>query len=234
MNFIQSQESLTVIQWVLRAVVGFVFLMVIARILGQRAISQLRLLDFVIALVIGDVIAHPLSNEEHSFKGAMITTCVLVVLYLIGIYLVLKFPGIRKLITPPAITVVKDGKILYHGLKKARISLDLLLEQLREQKAEDIKKVALAIFEANGKISVFLDPKYEPITPNACKIETEPFSLPRTVIKEGKIITEELNQSPKTKEWVISTLQYEYQTEVHNVLLATLDNGNNLKVFFYK
>ncbi|WP_042464113.1 DUF421 domain-containing protein [Neobacillus dielmonensis] len=234
MNFISSQESLTVIQWVLRAVVGFVFLIVIARILGQRAISQLRLIDFVIALVIGDVIAHPLSNEEHSFKGALITTCVLVLLYLIGIYLVLKFPSFRKLITPPAITVVKEGRILYHGLKKARISLDVLLEQLREQKADDVKKVALAIFEADGKISVFLDPKYEPVTPADCQIETQPFNLPRTIIKEGKINTEELYQSQKTREWVISTLQNQYQAEVHNVLLATLDNRDNLKVFFYK
>ncbi|MDQ1145696.1 uncharacterized membrane protein YcaP (DUF421 family) [Bacillus sp. SORGH_AS 510] len=57
MDFFQSQESLTSIEWVLRAVVGFFFLVIVGKVLGQRAISQLRLLDFVIALVIGNIIA---------------------------------------------------------------------------------------------------------------------------------------------------------------------------------
>ncbi len=56
MDFFQSQETLTSIEWVLRAVVAFIFLVIVAKALGQRAISQLRLLDFVIALVIGNIL----------------------------------------------------------------------------------------------------------------------------------------------------------------------------------
>jgi len=59
MDFFQSQETLTSIEWILRAVVAFIFLVIVAKVMGQRAISQLRLLDFVIALVIGNIIAHP-------------------------------------------------------------------------------------------------------------------------------------------------------------------------------
>lgn len=102
--------------------------------MGQRAISQLRLLDFVIALVIGNIIAHPLSDERLGLKGSVVTTIVLVSLYLCGIFLILKWPWFRKLITPPPINLVKDGEIIYKGLKKARISIDVLLEELREEK----------------------------------------------------------------------------------------------------
>jgi uncharacterized membrane protein YcaP (DUF421 family) len=52
MDFFQSQESLTAVEWILRAVVGFFFLLIVTKVLGQRAISQLRPLDFAIALVI--------------------------------------------------------------------------------------------------------------------------------------------------------------------------------------
>jgi uncharacterized membrane protein YcaP (DUF421 family) len=45
-------------------------------------------------------------------------------------------------------------------LKKARITLDVLLEELREGQVDDVKKVVLATWEADGKISFFLDPKY--------------------------------------------------------------------------
>lgn len=234
MDFFQSQETLTAIEWILRAIVAFFFLLIVAKILGQRAISQLRLLDFVIALVIGNIIAHPLSDEHLGLKGSIITTIVLVSLYLGGIFMILKWPWFRRLINPAPITIVQDGEILYKGLKKARISMDDLLEELREEKVEDVKKVALAIWEANGKISVFLDPKYGPLTPASFQLETEPFDLPRTIIKEGRINFMELKQIHKDEGWVVSSLESLYQTEVKNVLLATLDRKGNLKIFLYK
>lgn len=234
MNFLHGQETLTTIQWILRAITAFFFLVAIARALGQRAISQLRLLDFVIALVIGNIIAHPLSDEKLDLQGSIITTIVLVVLYLGGIFGILRFPSLRKVLNNSPIIVVKDGGILYKGLKKARISVDVLLEELREAKVDDVEKVALAIWEADGQISVFLDPKYDPITPSHYQMKTEPFSLPRTIIKEGKIIYKELEQIHKNEDWVVSSLKNSYQTEVKNVLLGTVDNKDNLKVFLYK
>jgi uncharacterized membrane protein YcaP (DUF421 family) len=234
MDFFQSQETLTVMEWVLRAVVGFCFLVIVAKALGQRTLSQLRLLDFVIALVVGNIIAHPLSDQHLGLKGSVITTIVLVVLYLGGIFMILKFPWFRRLINNESITLVQNGEILFQGLKKARISIDVLLEELREEKVEDVKKVALAIWEADGKISVFLDPKYEPVTHAALQIETEPFDLPRTIVKEGKINAKELQQIQKDEEWVVSSIRRAYQTEVKDVLLATLDRKENLKVFLYK
>ncbi|MBB6713223.1 DUF421 domain-containing protein [Clostridium gasigenes] len=233
MAFLQGQETLTTIEWILRAIIAFFFLLTVAKLLGQRTISQLRILDFVISLVIGNIIAHPLSDENLGLKGSIISTSVLVVLYLGGIFSILKFPFLRRLINSSPITIVQDGEILYKGLKKARISIDVLLEELREEKVEDVKKVALAIWEADGKISVFLHPKYEPITPSSLQLEREPFDLPRTIIKEGKINFKELNQIHRDEVWVASSLESLYQTEIKNVLLATLDKKGNLRVFLY-
>lgn len=234
MDFFQGQETLTTIEWILRAVIAFFFLVIVAKVLGQRSISQLRLLDFVIALVVGNIIAHPLSDEELGLKGSVVTTIVLVTLYLGGIFLILKWPWFRNLITPPPINIVKDGEIIYKGLKKARISIDVLMEELREKQVEDVKKVALAIWEADGKFSVFLDPKYNPMTPADSQLKTEPFDLPKLIIKDGKIDSKELKQMNTDEDWVVSNLERLYQTEVKNVLLATLDNKETLKVFLYK
>jgi uncharacterized membrane protein YcaP (DUF421 family) len=234
MDFFQSQESLTAIEWVLRAVIGFFFLLIVTRALGQRAISQLRPLDFAIALVIGNIIAHPLSDEHLGLKGSIITTTVLLALYLAGIFMILKYPWFRRLLSHAPITIVENGEILTKGLKKARISIDVLLEELREKKIEDVKKVAIAIWEADGKISAFLDPKYEPITPSSMQMATEPFNFPRTIIKEGQINYDVLKQVQKDEDWVVTNLERIYQTEVKNVLLATLDRKEILKVFLYR
>jgi uncharacterized membrane protein YcaP (DUF421 family) len=108
------------------------------------------------------------------------------------------------------------------------------LEELREKKVEDVKKVALAIWEADGKISIFLDSQYEPLTPASLQIKTKPFDLPTTIIKEGKINVQGLKQTQKDEGWIVSRLESLYGTEVKNVLLATLDKKDNLNVFLYK
>ncbi|PWW31060.1 uncharacterized membrane protein YcaP (DUF421 family) [Cytobacillus oceanisediminis] len=233
MDFFQGQQTLTAMEWGLRAVVAYFFLVIVARILGQRAISQLRLLDFVMALVIGNIIAHPLSDEELGLKGSVVTTTVLVVLYLASLFSILKWPAIRRLVNNKAITVVQNGEIIYKGLNKARISIDVLLEEFREKKVDDVKKVALALWEANGNISFFLDPKYEPITPASLQMNAEPFDMPRTIIKEGKVDKKELKNIQKDESWLVSHLEGLYQTEIKNVLLATMDGKGNLKVFLY-
>ena len=69
MDFLQAQETLTNMEWIFRAIIAFFFLLIVAKVLGQRTISQLRLLDFVIALVIGNIIAHLLSDENLGLKG---------------------------------------------------------------------------------------------------------------------------------------------------------------------
>lgn len=234
MDFFHSQETLTTFEWILRALVAYFFLILVAKAMGQRSIAQLRLIDFAITLTIGNIIAHPLSDEHLGLKGSITTTVVLVVLYVGSVYSMLKWPRVRNLINPAPITLVRDGEIIYKGLYKARISIDILLEELREEKVEDVKKVALALWEADGKVSVFLDPKYEAITPSTYNLVTEPFDLPKTIIKEGKIERNELQQLNKDEVWLINTLRSQHQTEVGNVLLATIDHKNNLNIFLYK
>jgi uncharacterized membrane protein YcaP (DUF421 family) len=202
--------------------------------MGSRAISQLRLLDFVMALMLGNIIAHPLSDHRIGLKGSLISTIVIIILYLFGIFLNLKWTWLRNAIESRPIPIIKEGEIIYKGLKKARISIDLLLAELRKEKVADVKKVALALWESDGKISIFLDPQYEAITPSTYQLQTEPFDLPKTIIKEGKIDFQVLKQVNKEEEWLINTFKTKYKTEISEVLLTTIDNKNNLKVFLYK
>ncbi|SDQ66889.1 Uncharacterized membrane protein YcaP, DUF421 family [Virgibacillus subterraneus] len=233
MDFFSGQESLTAVQWALRAIVGFIFLIVIAKIMGQRSISQLRFLDFVVALLIGNIIAHPLSDEGLGLKGSMITMSVVVALYISGVFLSLKWPPIRKIFNTPPIPLIEYGKIKYKNLKKARISVDVLLSELRKEKTEDIQKVALALWEHGGFISIFLYPQYQPLTHSNLTPPLKPFHFPHTLVKERKVDYEVLKKSGKDEEWLIKELTTIHNVTLNNVLLATIDESKNLKVFLY-
>lgn len=232
MEFFSGQESLTTVQWGLRAIIGFFFLVIIAKLMGQRSISQFRFLDFVISLIIGNIIAHPLSDEQLGLKGSMITMSVLVILYLTGVFLSLRWDLLRKIFEPPPIPLIEYGKINYKNLNKARISIDNLLSELRKEKTEDIQKVALALWEPGGTISIFLYPQHKPIT-YANFNSVEPFDFPKIIIKEQKIVYNELRQLGKDEQWLLNKIKTSYNVNLSDILLATIENDEDLKIFLY-
>ena len=75
-------------------------MLIMTKLMGQRSISQLNLLDFAIAVVIGNIVAHPLSDERLGLKGSMITMGVLVILYVSSVFIVLKSKYLRKFVLP--------------------------------------------------------------------------------------------------------------------------------------
>ncbi|API94008.1 DUF421 domain-containing protein [Virgibacillus pantothenticus] len=233
MEFFGGQESLNAIQWSLRAIIGFFFLVIVAKLMGQRSISQLRFLDFVMAILIGNIIAHPLSDEQLGLKGSMITMSVLVILYLTVVFLSLRWDSLRKIFDPPPIPLIEYGKINYKNLNKARISVDILLSELRKEKTEDIQKVALALWEPGGTISIFLYPQHKPITHSNFNSTLKPFDFPKIIIKEQKIDYNVLNQLGIEEQWLLNKIKTTYNVNLSDILLATIENNEDLKIYLY-
>jgi uncharacterized membrane protein YcaP (DUF421 family) len=233
MDFFHGQETLTSIQWILRAVFAFFFLALSAKVMGQRSIAQLRLLDFVIALIIGNIMAHPLSDEGLGLKGSMITMTVLIILYTSGIFISLKWHAFRMFLDPPAFPLITNGKISYKNLKKARLTIEDLLSELRKQQIEDPEKVAAALFESDGKISCFLKADHQTVTNLDLKLTPAPFDLPVTIIREGSINKIELQRFGKDEKWLVTELKTVHKTKVNEILLAIMDQQGSLRVFLY-
>ncbi|MEH7125785.1 YetF domain-containing protein [Bacillus sp. JJ1503] len=234
MDFFYGQETLTAMQWILRAVVIYFFMIIIAKLMGQRSISQLNLLDFAIAVVFGNIIAHPLSDERLGLKGSMISMSALVILYVSSVFLVLKSKKLRKFVLPNPFPLIKNGQFIYKNLTKARVSVDYILSEARKEKIDDVKKVALALWEPDGTISFFVSPNFQTVTRGDLNIITEPFDFPKTVVKEGNIEKSALQQMGKDESWLLSALKTNHNVELNDVLLVTIDKSSQLKVFLYK
>ncbi|MFC4104158.1 DUF421 domain-containing protein [Paenibacillus xanthanilyticus] len=227
MEFFKSQESLTALQWILRSIVGFVFLLVAAKMLGQRSISQLRFLDFIIALTLGNIIAHPLSDEHLGLKGSMITTVSLVVLYVGAVWLSLKVPLLKRFFDPPALTLIEGGKLNYRNLVRAKLPIEFLYAELRKSNVEDIAKVAYAAWEPGGTLSVFVNPANQPVTPSDLKLPVQPFNLTRPVITDGHMDHDLLRDIGKEQAWLEKQIQ---PARLSDVILATVDNKHAVQV----
>lgn len=81
---------------------------------------------------------------------------------------------------------------------------------------------------------IFLNPQYEAVTPADLELVTKTFSFPRTIVKEGKIDINELTRIGKDEEWLKNRIKTAYSEDVYDILLATIDNNDTVKIFLYK
>lgn len=230
-SFFESHAALSAAEWTLRGVVGYAFLLVVARFMGQRSIGQLRLLDFVTALILGNILAHPLSDPKLSMLGPLITTVAVVALHVAGTRLTLASPVFRRFFEPPPVILVRNGHLRAAGLRRAGLSLDGLLAELRKAGVDDPGKLALALWEPGGTVSVFWQSPFAPATPLDLKLPTEPFTLPRPVVREGRIDLAALREAGKDPAWLRA--QLDPALTLDEILLATVDDRDRLAVFTY-
>lgn len=234
LSFLFSDQSLTNFEWVLRALISFIFMFISVKLLGQRTISQMRLLDFLIILIVGNIIAHPLSDESLSVTDSFITITVLIILYLICTYLTFKSITFRHLVNPHPIHLISKGMIKYQNLIKARITIDELLSELRKEKIDDPKKVALALWEAGGQISFFLYPQYEQPTREDFQLPEKTFAFNQPIIKDGVIEQHALDSIKKDKIWLANELRHQFDVTINEILLATVNGNGKIEIYLYK
>jgi uncharacterized membrane protein YcaP (DUF421 family) len=72
-------------------------------------------------------------------------------------WLTVKSEWFERLIEPPALPLVKRGKLLRRNMRSELITEAELLGKLREQGVEDLSKVKQVNIESDGQISVIQD-----------------------------------------------------------------------------
>ncbi|WP_336776752.1 DUF421 domain-containing protein [Paenibacillus sp. MMO-58] len=190
---------------VLRTVLAFFIMMLIARILGKSTISQMTYHDFVAAITLGAFTANLAFNMKVNF-WEMLTALVTFggIAYLLMV-IALRSRPLRKWISGQPTILIQDGKILENNMRKLKITLDTLNQELREKNIFNIEEVHYAVLELNGKVSVLRKPEYLPVTRKDMNVPAGPKpSFPIELIMDGKIIDNNLRQNGITKEWLVS------------------------------
>ena len=110
-------------------------------------------------------------------------------------------------------------------MRKLRITLDELLEEIRLKGFLDISEVKYAIAEANGELSVFPFSKNDFVTREDMNITDEKTFLPHTIISDGVYVASEVSLLGKNKKWVYKELKKENITTFEEVFLMQSDSS---------
>jgi uncharacterized membrane protein YcaP (DUF421 family) len=145
--------SLHVGEVVLRGTLVYLFLFFLLRILRREA-GHIGISDLLVVVLIADAAANAMASEYRSFtEGAILVTTIALWDYFVD-WLSYKVPAARRLLRPPPLLLVRDGRLQRRNMEREKIEEEDLLAQLREKGVDSVEDVKECYLEGNGRISV--------------------------------------------------------------------------------
>ncbi|NLM87194.1 MAG: DUF421 domain-containing protein [Syntrophomonadaceae bacterium] len=214
-----------------RTVLAFGTLFIVARLLGKQQLSQLTFYEYIAGITMGDLAASiAVDDSGHSPLYYIIALVAFAILTLGMGVIAQKSRPMRKLIEGEPVILVHNGKILEHNMAKSGYHMDDLMMQLRERDAFDIREVEFAIAETDGCLTVLKKSQHRPATPDDLGVETKYEGVPSEIIVDGQIIHQNLKQNHLDEAWLIARLKSMGYNSTGDITYASLDSEGNLYV----
>lgn len=218
---------------IIRTFIIYCVVSICVRLMGKRQLGQLQPGELVITILISEIAAMPIGDNDIPLLNSLIPLFLLVSFEIINSLIDRKFVGYRHLTEGKPITIIRNGKILQNELKALRFTINDVLLGLRQKDVFDIEEVEYAIVETNGTLSVLLKPNYRPATPKVLGKSEKNNGMPCAVVIDGKIIESSFKDCGITKKEVESKVKKETD-DIKSVLLMTVDKNKKFNIIFKK
>jgi uncharacterized membrane protein YcaP (DUF421 family) len=143
---------------VLRAAIIYLLVFAFTRALGRRELSTLQPFDFILLVVIGDLIQSGVVQNDLSVTGVLIVIATIGILQVIISYLSFRVRRMRPFLQGEPIVLVEKGKLIDRNMRRERLTLDDLAEKARLSEIESLDQIKWAVLETNGDISFIKQP----------------------------------------------------------------------------
>ena len=148
--------ELTIPWWELtaRAVLVYLFLLVLLRLTGKRQVGQLAPFDLVLLLILSNAVQNAMNGGDNSFTAGAILAAVLIALNGLVGYATFKSKWLEGLVEGRPMVLIHNGKLFESVLRGQRLTRHELMAALRRAGCGCIEQVHVAILENNGQVSV--------------------------------------------------------------------------------
>ncbi|MBZ9685088.1 DUF421 domain-containing protein [Clostridium estertheticum] len=141
-------------QIVLSCVSVYIFIVVAIRFFGKNELAQLSVIDLVFILLISNAVQNAMVGTDSSLGGGLVAATSLFVVNYLFKRIMYRFPKLNKLIQGEPLLLIYNGEINMKNVNKSKISMDEIMEAIREHGVAKVEQVDLAILEVDGNISV--------------------------------------------------------------------------------
>lgn len=193
----------------LRTVILYSLVIFAVRLMGKRQISQLQTSELVVTMLISDLAVIPMQDSGQPLFSGIIPMLVLAVLEVFLSVIMLKNARFRHLVCGNPVIVIEKGRIDQKNMRALRMSIDELIEQLRQKEIFNLSDVEYAIVETNGTLSVFKYAKADYIRPTDMGVVPRSPEPDFVLISDGQISYSSLELCRKSEHWLYGILNNE-------------------------
>jgi len=221
------------IQVVVQTVITFFVLLTLTRFLGKKQLSHLTFFNYVTGITIGSIAANMVILKTIVFTKFLLSLIVWCALTTLISYIALKSGKARTFLDGQPTIVIKKGKIDRKALANSKINIDDLTMMIRQYQIFSITEIDYAILEPNGMLSILKKPEFQGTQKLDLNISpSPPIFIPIEVITDGKLLTQNLLEVGKSREWLDNELKKENIQSIEEVFYAEIQpNG---KIFIQK
>lgn len=212
----------------LRTIILYLLIIAGIRLMGKRQVGELEPSELVLALIIADLAAVPMQDFGIPLLSGIIPILTLLCITMIISVLTVHSVRFRAIICGRPSIIVEDGTILQKEMKKNRLTVDELMEELRMNGVSDISTVKYAILETNGQLSVLPRADSLPVTAGQMGIAAEDPGLPVVIINDGRILDHNLRARGLSRVWLDRQLAAHSISSPRDVYLLTVDKQNQI------
>jgi uncharacterized membrane protein YcaP (DUF421 family) len=140
--------------FIFRAIIVYVFLIVILRITGKRQVGQLAPFDLVLLLVLSNAVQNAMNGGDNSLTGGLISATTLVALNWFVGCATFRSKRLEQLIEGRPLILIHNGQVDYDALNSVKMTVHELKAALRAEGIAAESEVRFAVVENNGHVSV--------------------------------------------------------------------------------
>lgn len=207
-----------------RTVILYLLLIAGLRLSGKRQIGELEPIELVLTLLISDLASVPMQDFALPLFNGVIPIITLIALSTLFSAISLRNVRFRDLVCGQPALVIVDGKLRQETMRRNRLTLDELFEQLRGQGITDLSDVKYAVLETNGRLSVLPRSPLQPVTPEQLGLDVQDnVFLPIILINDGRVLTDNLRQAGRDDRWLAQELHRQGIARSQDVFLLSVD-----------
>ena len=214
----------------IRTVIIYVFLLIIMRIMGKRQIGELELSDLVTTFLLSEIASLPITDTNIPVAFAIIPMVILLTFEVCSSWLLSVSPRLKNIFSSHPATLIHNGIINRKEMRTARLSLDELFAQIRQNGISDLSEVKYAILEQNGKITVIQRADSKPPSAKDMNIKVTDHGIEHIIISEGSINRYSIRALGFEESEILGILERK-ELCPEDVYLMLMDDTRNIKIF---
>lgn len=214
----------------IRSLILYIGVLIAIRLMGKRQIAQLQPFEFVVILIISEMVSVALQSTNIPLINTVIPIIVLVICQVFIAQMDLKSDKFRNLICGSPAILISDGVLQEKTMVSQRLDINDILEQMRAKGFFDIEDIAYAILETNGQISFMPKSSVRPVQPSDMELDIPAERPAITLIADGKINYNHLQWANVDINQLMQAIKKAGFPNEKDVFIASLDYKKNLFV----